>query len=335
MSIKKNEAGWLVDAQPAGRGGKRHRKTFKTQAEAKQWDAWLKTQVNQDPKWQPEKRDRRKLSVLIELWYQSHGTNLNSGVDTRARLLLLAKVLNDPIAENFTVELFVEYRASRIKQGVSANTMNHEHDYLRGMFNELRRLGHWPKENPLGNLRRFKIAENELKSLSIKEIELLLKALEAARNPHVRLITKVSLSTGGRWGEIEQMKISQVDTGLIQFTKTKSGRTRAIPISPELEKELRVHHKKHGVDQRIFQRAYPTFKENIHRAGIELPDGQSAHVLRHTFASHFMKNGGNILALQRALGHSDLKMTMRYAHLAPEHLQEVVSMNPLARLTIG
>jgi integrase len=223
----------------------------------------------------------------------------------------------------------------RINEGVSANTMNHEHDYLRGVFNELKRLGYWTKENPLGNLRRFKIAENELKWLSDDEIKLLLKTLETARNPHVKLITKVSLSTGGRWGEIEQMNISQVGAGLIQFTKTKSGRTRAIPISIELENELREHHKKHGVLHRIFKNAYPAFTKNIERAGIELPKGQSAHVLRHTFASHFMKNGGNILALQRALGHSDLKMTMRYAHLAPEHLQEVVNMNPLARLTLG
>ncbi len=44
------------------------------------------------------------------------------------------------------------------------------------------------------------------------------------------------------------------------------------------------------------------------------------HQLRHTFASHFVMNGGNILALQKILGHSDLKMTLVYAHLAPDFL---------------
>jgi site-specific recombinase XerD len=44
------------------------------------------------------------------------------------------------------------------------------------------------------------------------------------------------------------------------------------------------------------------------------------HALRHTFASHFVMNGGNLLALQKILGHSDLKMTMIYAHLAPDFL---------------
>jgi site-specific recombinase XerD len=44
------------------------------------------------------------------------------------------------------------------------------------------------------------------------------------------------------------------------------------------------------------------------------------HILRHTFASHFVMSGGNILALQRILGHSDVKMTMIYAHLAPDFM---------------
>jgi hypothetical protein len=56
MAIKKTETGWLVDAQPAGRGGKRFRKSFRTQAEAKAWEAWLKTQINQKAEWAPDKQ---------------------------------------------------------------------------------------------------------------------------------------------------------------------------------------------------------------------------------------------------------------------------------------
>jgi integrase len=45
------------------------------------------------------------------------------------------------------------------------------------------------------------------------------------------------------------------------------------------------------------------------------------HCLRHSMASHYIMAGGNILALQRILGHSDLKMTLIYAHLAPDFLE--------------
>lgn len=85
---------------------------------------------------------------------------------------------------------------------------------------------------------------------------------------------------------------------------------------------------------RIFGYAISAFREGVERAGLVLPDGQMTHVLRHTFASHFMMNGGNILTLQRILGHANVTMTMRYAHLSPDHLQEAKALNPLARLTL-
>ncbi|MBF0133946.1 MAG: tyrosine-type recombinase/integrase [Magnetococcales bacterium] len=66
------------------------------------------------------------------------------------------------------------------------------------------------------------------------------------------------------------------------------------------------------------------------KVGIELPSGQLTHIFRHTFASHFMMNGGNILVLQKLLGHGSLAMTVRYAHLSPDHLREAVDFNPMA-----
>ena len=45
------------------------------------------------------------------------------------------------------------------------------------------------------------------------------------------------------------------------------------------------------------------------------------HDCRHHFASWFVMRGGSLQALKKLLGHADLKMTLRYAHLAPEHLR--------------
>lgn len=50
------------------------------------------------------------------------------------------------------------------------------------------------------------------------------------------------------------------------------------------------------------------------------------HDLRHTYSSHFMMNGGNIFDLQKLLGHRDLKSTMIYAHLSPDHLLKASSI---------
>ena len=76
------------------------------------------------------------------------------------------------------------------------------------------------------------------------------------------------------------------------------------------------------------------FKEAIKRADIILPKGQMTHVLRNTFASHFMMNGGNILVLQQILGDVNIVDTMKYAHFSKTHLEDAIKFNPLSHIEI-
>lgn len=142
-----------------------------------------------------------------------------------------------------------------------------------------------------------------------------------------------ALATGARWGEAEGLRASQLRESAMDFTKTKLGKNRTVPIASGLAALLRQRAEQ-GADA-LFGPSYQAFRDGVDRAKIELPKGQMTHVLRHTFASHFMMDGGNILALQRILRHSTLTMAMRYAHLSPDHLAEAASLNPLARLTLG
>jgi len=61
------------------------------------------------------------------------------------------------------------------------------------------------------------------------------------------------------------------------------------------------------------------------RRGEAKLDGLHFHDLRHSFASWFVMRGGRLQALQTILGHADIKMTLRYAHLAPDHLRTEMS----------
>jgi integrase len=333
--IKKSESSWVVDRQPGGRGGKRFRKTFKTQGEAKAYEAWLTTQVNQSKKWEPEKRDTRKVSQLVDLWHQNHGVGLRAGKETYRSLKALCKALGDPLADQFTANMFTEYRTKRLADGSSANSMNHEHAYLRSVFNELSRLGLWKRENPLKLLRPFKLQERELSFLKQDEIRTLLAELDRSKNIHLGLIARVCLATGARWGEAEKLRIQQVRRGSIQFAGTKSGKVRNVPISVELEALLCRHHQQGGLGDSLFTNSRSAFAVALARTDLRLEDGQMTHVLRHTFASYFIMATNDILSLQKILGHSDLKMTMRYAHLAEGHLDKVIANNPLTALTVG
>lgn len=329
MALKKTENGWLADIQPGGRGAKRFRKTFATKAEALAWEAWLTTKINTEPEWRPQRRDTRKLTELVGAWHTHHGHNLRAAKDTHARLIAMCKAMGDPTADKFTAEMFAEYRSKRQMAGISAGGINREHAYLRAVFNELRRLGLWTRENPLSSIRQVRQVERELSFLTQEEIKNLLAQLSSDQN--ALMVSKVCLATGARWGEAEKLTAQQVRHGAINFSGTKSGRNRTVPIAPEFETALQSRRgNKH--DGRLFDDCYNGFRKAVAATKLELPDGQLTHVLRHTFASHFMMNGGNILALQRILGHASLTMTMRYAHLAPEHLQEARELNPLTAL---
>lgn len=333
MTIKKSEHGWLVDIQPGGRGHKRIRKTLPTKSEALQFEAWAKTQVAQNDGWVKPRKNLTKLSELIELWQSHHGVQLRH-TRTYSTLKRICEALGNPLAEHLKPENFAAYRSKRLSEGVTPNTVNREHAYLRAVFNELIRLGFWTGSNPLEKLRQFKVAERELSYLDYDEIRLLLSALAARKDRDALLITKLCLASAARWNEAESLRISQLHSGMIHFTQTKTEKNRSVPIDSVLAEEVKEFYRESGQNAagRIFKSSVGAFRMAIKESGVQLLQGQLTHVLRHTFASHFMMNGGNILALQKVLGHSTLQTTMIYAHLSPDHLQEAKLLNPLAAL---
>lgn len=324
--IRKNEAGsWDVDIRPNGTNGKRYRKTnIKTKAEALRWEAWIKTNKTKSKDWEPRSEtDKRKLSELIELWYSAHGQNLKDGKNRLLMINNLCARLGNPQAENIKSADFTNYRNERLKAGVGANTINHEHVYLSAVFNELTRIGEWKKENPVAKIRKLKVDEQELSFLTSGQILELLEELKKSRERDCYHIARICLATGARWSEAENLLDTDIKPNAITYRATKNGKNRTVPISSDLFKSLPIR------EGRVFKYAYSTLKRRIKNLSFSLPAGQMSHVLRHTFASHFIQNGGNILVLQKILGHGSLLMTMRYAHLAPEHLEEAIKFNPI------
>jgi site-specific recombinase XerD len=56
-----------------------------------------------------------------------------------------------------------------------------------------------------------------------------------------------------------------------------------------------------------------------------LTKGRGIHTLRHCFATHQLYQGTDIFVLQRLLGHSDIKTTIKYLHLTPERIASLKS----------
>lgn len=116
-------------------------------------------------------------------------------------------------------------------------------------------------------------------------------------------------------------------TGIKDSTKTKI--KRIIPMTPEVRAMLlATFHKqlngkfvfveKNGEEVK-YSHVYRRFHQAQDRA--EVLNKIRFHDLRHSFASNYMMNGGNVFDLQKLLGHTKIDMTMRYAHFSPNHLQ--------------
>ncbi|MDU6683049.1 MAG: tyrosine-type recombinase/integrase [Enterobacteriaceae bacterium] len=115
------------------------------------------------------------------------------------------------------------------------------------------------------------------------------------------------------------MKAENIVGNKVVFTLTKNGERRVVPISDDIVKI--VSGRESG---KLFRVSYSRFRRLMKLAKPNLPDGQAAHAMRHTFATHFMMKGGNFIALQRIPGHSDILQTMTYAHFASDYLQDAV-----------
>ncbi|KZN58410.1 recombinase [Pseudoalteromonas luteoviolacea CPMOR-2] len=325
MSIKKVENGYFLDIRPWGREGKRVRKTFKTRSEAQRYQNHIVAEAQNKP-WMQKQDDKRRLSEIIDKWYDVHGRTYTQPELTKNKLDAIAVALKNPIAQNLSANDYSQWRGKRLKNGISPKTANNELTLLKSVFNKLIELNDIAYENPVAKVTKIKIQETELAFLTDEDIEKLFEAIKGARHPNLEIVTKICLSTGARISEACGLHGSHViksgDSYRLTFFKTKGKKNRTIPIKKSLYDEIPKH------TGPLFTDCRKAFERAIDRADIILPKGQCTHVMRHTFASHFMMNGGNILVLQKILGHAKIEQTMVYAHFAPSHLEDAIRFGP-------
>ncbi len=275
--IESSENGYYSTMEPG--------KFFHLERDAKNHEIRLAMQAQRN---NPNK-DMRTLDELIMIWYRMHGKTLRDHVRLRKLLYRISERLGNPIGSDLKAEQFAKYREMRTVE-VSTTTINREHSYLRAMFNELDRLGVIKYENPLLKIRQFKEREGELRYLSHDEIGQLLEVCGTFKNRSLVHIVKICLATGARWGEAENLKPSQIRDHKVTFLNTKSNKNRTVPINSTLFDELTQL--KPVNDNRMFLNSLTSFRLAVGKAEISLPKGQMTHVLRHTFASHYVMNGG-------------------------------------------
>ncbi|GAB6261816.1 phage integrase [Photobacterium sp. R1] len=325
MSIKKDGNKWLVDIRPAGRDGKRFRRKFDKKSEALAYEKHILARAH-NKEWLGTPIDNRKLSELIEIWWKKSGQFKRSADDYLEKLQLICAELEDPAVNKIDYKFLSDWVHYRLEKGNKSTTVRRLISTVSNVFTVLISTGDYTGTHPIKGFKLPKIIPCEMSFLTESQISQLLDAVK--HNDELRKVVEICLATGSRWRETVTLKATNLSPYRIRFTNTKTGKPRTVPISKTLYERIYPKTGSHVFSYDPQSELY----EILEKLDFGLPKGQKAHVLRHTFASHFVMKGGNILTLRDILGHANISQTMTYAHLAPDHLIDAVHLNPLSQI---
>jgi integrase len=216
------------------------------------------------------------------------------------------------------------FLASLQARGLAENTVH-------GCFQTIKAFGNWavregyPVDPALLRVRAPKVSVKEMEAYTPAQLPVI---FQAARAGWSILAVQILLGTGMRLGELCALELEDVeDDGEAMFLKIRRGKGakfRRVPVSRRLRRELlryvnRVRPDGTSPQLLLLRDGRPVdvacvsdlFQRIRGRVGFRV----HAHKFRHTFATEYLRNGGEIERLRRILGHTTYVMVMRYVHL--------------------
>jgi integrase len=223
-----------------------------------------------------------------------------------------------------TTERVEEFKSHR-RETVGPATVNREMAALKHALN-LAVEWDYLEASPAARVAKLKEPPGRVRYLTRAEAD----AVLAACTPELYPVVVTALHTGMRFSEILSLEWRDVDLKRRQLrvVDSKNNETRVVPINEIL---YNVLGSLRGRDGKVFKsrRGQPyrsvrtSFEKAVKEAGIK---DFTFHDLRHTFASWLAMEGVPMSTIGKLLGHKTPYMTMRYAHLAPEYLADVVEL---------
>ncbi|TCT21173.1 tyrosine-type recombinase/integrase [Thiobaca trueperi] len=233
------------------------------------------------------------------------------------------------------VRRYVDQRRVQVTNG----TVNRELCVLSSAINYARREWEWDIPNPVPG-RKLRTPEGRIRWITREESKRLLdEASREPQAPHLVDFIRLAINTGCRKGELLGLEWKRIDlrAGLIHLEAdhTKTLKRRSVPINADAREailsraQFRMRHCPaspwvfcHEDGSRVLdvKRSFTTARK---RAGIE---DFRVHDLRHTCAAWLVSAGVPLTAVRDLLGHTTVKMTERYAHLAPENVRAAVAL---------
>jgi integrase len=311
------------------------------------------------------KRKAGTLAQFLDTQYAPWAeTHRKTGAQTviRVRRRFKDAFLNRPLADITTFAL-ESWRTQRRKAGRKDTTINRDLDGLSSVLTRAVEWGVLAV-HPMQQVKRAKVdALGRLRYLSADEERRLRQTLvdrdEARRDgrrrfnawrtargyrplpeigpdvypDHLHPITLLALNTGLRRGELLALTWADLTWPsallAVRGATAKSGKTRHVPMNKEVLAVLRTWQRT-ATSPFVFPGPTGEQMASLKTAWKKIATAANLtaftfHDLRHTFASKLVQAGVDLNTVRELLGHADIKMTLRYAHLAPEHKAAAVA----------
>ena len=307
-------------------------------------------------------------------WVETHRKD---GKATLARLKACFGEFDNKKLTDITSWIVEKWRSKRLKDGIQPATVNRDLVALKAALSkavEWKLI----EEHPLKDVKPSKVdhggvvrfldepEESRLRNALDEREERIRQERDSANQwrqqrgyellPDLRTVAFVdylkplvilAMNTGLRRGELLNLDWASVDLARANLTvkasSAKTGKTRHVPLNDEARDLLAGWQDQSTNTGLVFPGKDGNVMDNIKSSWGNLLKSAEVHRfrfhdLRHHFASRLVMAGVDLNTVRELLGHSDIKMTLRYAHLAPEHKAAAVALlnrKPEARVTLA
>lgn len=346
MTVRKINKSWRVDIQH-NHVRYRRKSPENSKAGAQAYEAQLRQKLAIGGEAlafaEPDKKKKEREQKFKEFsseWLKIHVRSQNKHSEARRKKSVLQAHLvpffGETQIDKISTYQIEQYKEKKIGEGLAPQTVN---NHLAVLSAGLRTAQDWYELKKLPKMEKLTATPPETVFLLPEESARLL----AHVNGLWRDIIFTALKTGLRRGELKALQWSDINwkTRVLtvrhswceykkELSSPKSNLGRHIPLTDELYKRLLQLKKDTGfvfLDARSKKFCIRELARKIDEACKKAKIKRvTCHDLRHTFASHLAMAGAPLIAIQELLGHSDIKTTMRYAHIAPSTLRETVGL---------
>ncbi len=249
-------------------------------------------------------------------------TNISSYKDAAVLKRLLTSVGDRQLGEvsAFHIERWKQGRT----EAVERSTVNRELNIVRGCFSRAVEWGHLAV-SPLRTVKTYRVDNVRLRVCTPAEI----KAILAAASPDLALLARLTIESLPRLSEALRLRREDIGAKSVTIVQSKSGRSRRVPVTPELRGLLLARCHAAGYVFGLGTKGEPPQTAAISVAFTRLIRalklrGISHHTFRHTGASVMVANGVSLRAVQVIGGWTSLRMVERYAHVDDAELARAV-----------